>query len=295
MGLSSFFGAFFFTWLNPIVAKGYRSKDGIGMDDLPPVAERDQVQPMLTGVLSVADRHRGSSLAGVLARFVRFELLCSAVLHSIYVACQLGSPLILRELVVAVDNGDDSGWWIALMLALVQITGAAANQHHLQMTFHIGCRLRALVSSLVYRSSINKRLSELGRSCGTGGSGQLGHGNTEIQFVPKLIEALSGVRVSAVSAGYEHSLFLTEDGKVYSCGHGGFGKLGHGNRECQLVPKLIEALSGVRVCGVSTGEDHNLFVTEDGKVYSCGRGCYGTLGHGNTVDQHVPKRIETLA
>eukprot|EP00947_MAST-08B_sp_MAST-8B-sp1_P002028 g2028.t1 len=132
-------------------------------------------------------------------------------------------------------------------------------------------------------------------SCGRGSDGQLGHGNTETQDVPKLIEALSGVRVYAVSAGDWHSLFLTEDGKAYSCGFGRYGLLGHGNEEDQDVPKLIEALSGVRVCALSADEGHSLFVTEDGKAYSCGWGEYGKLGHGNTENQDVPKLIEALS
>eukprot|EP00947_MAST-08B_sp_MAST-8B-sp1_P001050 g1050.t1 len=131
-------------------------------------------------------------------------------------------------------------------------------------------------------------------SCGSGWYGILGHGNTVDQHVSKLIEALSGVRVCAVSAGDEHSLFLTEDGKAYSCGAGYCGKLGHGDEEHQLVPKLIEALSGVRVCAVSAGAEHSLFLTEDGKAYSCGWGHYGMLGHGNEENQLVPKLIETF-
>ena len=112
--------------------------------------------------------------------------------------------------------------------------------------------------------------------------------------VPKLIEALSGVRVCAVSAGYDHSLFLTEDGKVYSCGRGMHGRLGHGNTQNRRRPKLIEALSGVRVCAVSAGHDHSLFLTEDGKAYSCGHGRCLELGHGNEEHQHVPKHIEAF-
>ena len=46
-------------------------------------------------------------------------------------------------------------------------------------------------------------------------------------------------------ARHAHSLFLTEDGKVYSCGLGDYGQLGHGNQEDQDVPKLIEALPPV--------------------------------------------------
>eukprot|EP00947_MAST-08B_sp_MAST-8B-sp1_P004751 g4751.t1 len=132
-------------------------------------------------------------------------------------------------------------------------------------------------------------------SCGGGLNGRLGHGNEQEQFVPKLIEALSGMRVCAVSAGDWHSLFLTEDGKVYSCGGGLHGRLGHGNEQEQFVPKLIEALSGMRVCAVSAGDWHSLFLTEDGKVYSCGAGGSGNLGHGNREREHLPKRIEALS
>eukprot|EP00947_MAST-08B_sp_MAST-8B-sp1_P001048 g1048.t1 len=143
----------------------------------------------------------------------------------------------------------------------------------------------------------NLFLTEDGKvySCGHGGYGKLGHGNTERQDVPKLIEALSGVRVCAVSASGDHSLFLTEDGKAYSCGHGRWGRLGHGNQEDQDVPKLVEALSGVRVCAVSAGNTHSLFLTEDGKAYSCGYGHRSELGHGNRQTQHVPKLIEALS
>ena len=129
--------------------------------------------------------------------------------------------------------------------------------------------------------------------------GMLGHGHTERQNIPKRIEALSGVRVHAVSAGVFHSLLLTEGGSVWSCGtrdsaYGGL--LGHGvNTEHHSVPKRIEALSGEQVCAVSAGADHSLFLTEDGTAYSCGRGAYGRLGHGNGERQHVPKRIEALS
>ena len=131
-------------------------------------------------------------------------------------------------------------------------------------------------------------------SCGSR-QGTLGHGNEEHQHVPKLIEALSGMRVCAVSAGSGHSLFLTEDGKAYSCGFGEVGALGHGNWHTQNVPKRIEALSGVRVCAVSVGSRHSLFLTEGGKVYSCGLGEFGRLGHGNSETQLVPKLIEALS
>merc|ERR1711871_1588634 len=92
------------------------------------------------------------------------QLIGSAVLHALYVACALGSPLVLRQLVVSVDEGKDEGFAFALGLACLQIAGAIANQHHLDTTFRVGAQLRATISSLVYRCSVGKTLSELGRT-----------------------------------------------------------------------------------------------------------------------------------
>ena len=35
-----------------------------------------------------------------------------------------------------------------------------------------------------------------------------------------------------------HSVFLSVDGKVFTCGHGRGGRLGHGNEETLLVSNL---------------------------------------------------------
>lgn len=35
-----------------------------------------------------------------------------------------------------------------------------------------------------------------------------------------------------------HSVFLSVDGKVFTCGHGRGGRLGHGNEETLLVCKF---------------------------------------------------------
>ena len=88
------------------------------------------------------------------------------------------------------------------------------------------------------------------RGAVTGPTASSGTATTRIgSRVPKLIEALSGVRVCAVSAGSDHTLFLTEGGRVYSCGSGGSGKLGHGNTELLDVPKAIIKPLSVSIFG----------------------------------------------
>jgi alpha-tubulin suppressor-like RCC1 family protein len=126
------------------------------------------------------------------------------------------------------------------------------------------------------------------------GTGQLGHGAAASQHTPKVIEALKGIKVCAVAAGQGHSLVVSSAGDVYSFGHCLDGKLGHGDGEQQLTPKVIEALAGVKVRAVPVGSDHSLVLSEDGVVYSFGDGFHGRLGHGNNENQHTPRAIEAL-
>lgn len=59
------------------------------------------------------------------------------------------------------------------------------------------------------------------------------------QCIPKVIDALQGIRIVAASAGHRHSMFLDDHGNLYTCGDGSFGALGHGNVEKQHYPMKI--------------------------------------------------------
>ena len=65
--------------------------------------------------------------------------------------------------------------------------------------------------------------------------------------MPTLVESLSGVRVSTVSAGGAHSLVVTDSGTLYSFGGGQCGKLGHGDESSIFKPKVVAALAGRRL------------------------------------------------
>ena len=129
-------------------------------------------------------------------------------------------------------------------------------------------------------------------SWGRGDLGRLGHGDGQNQPLPKKIEAFAGRRVVAVSAGYSHSLAVAADGAVWSWGYGGFGRLGHGDGQTQLLPKKVEAFAGQRVVAASAGYAHGLALTTDGALWSWG---FGALGHGDYAAQPQPKKIEAFA
>ena len=69
----------------------------------------------------------------------------------------------------------------------------------------------------------------------------MGHGDEQLQLLPKKVEALAGQRVVAVPAGGAHSLTVTADGAFFTWGKGESGCLGHGeDLSEQLLPKKIE-------------------------------------------------------
>ncbi len=45
-----------------------------------------------------------------------------------------------------------------------------------------------------------------------------------------------------VSCGQCHSAAVTDDGKLFTWGNSSYGRLGHGDREDQLKPKLVSGL-----------------------------------------------------
>ena len=80
---------------------------------------------------------------------------------------------------------------------------------------------------------------------GAGSCARLGNGGTQNELVPRLVEALGGKKVVGASASDYHTAVRTEDGEVFTFGHGGNGKLGHGGEHHEPVPRLVEALLDV--------------------------------------------------
>eukprot|EP00455_Lapot_gusevi_P028562 TRINITY_DN3051_c0_g2_i4.p1 TRINITY_DN3051_c0_g2~~TRINITY_DN3051_c0_g2_i4.p1 ORF type:complete len:430 (+),score=147.97 TRINITY_DN3051_c0_g2_i4:52-1341(+) len=113
-------------------------------------------------------------------------------------------------------------------------------------------------------------------------------------LTPTRIESLCGKNIVDVAGGIFHSLFLTADGKVLSCGASTYGQLGHGDKVDSHEPKEIAALQlqGDRVVGIGGGGQHSLAVTANGDLYSWGFGEMLQLGTGEEDDQVVPVLVE---
>ncbi|KAJ8985747.1 hypothetical protein NQ317_014400 [Molorchus minor] len=134
-------------------------------------------------------------------------------------------------------------------------------------------------------------------SWGEGDDGKLGHGSRTSCETPKLIEALQGYEIVDIACGGAHSAAITSSGHLYTWGKGRYGRLGHGDSEDQLRPKLVEALLGYKVVDVAcgSGDAQTLCITDDDNVWSWGDGDYGKLGRGGSDGCKIPMKIESLA
>ena len=142
-----------------------------------------------------------------------------------------------------------------------------------------------------------KRAPKRGRlyAWGSGDYGRLGHGDTLPQRSAKLVEMLRDKDVCKVVCGLRHTLVLTDSGQVYSYGFGGDGQLGHGDREIQTLPTLVQALSGENIVEIACGDKHSVALTAGGDVFTWGEGALGQLGLGAKLQRHLrPSRIPEL-
>lgn len=118
-------------------------------------------------------------------------------------------------------------------------------------------------------------------SVGCGLGGKLGHGSRTDEKYPRKIEQFKHLKLEPVviAAGAWHAAVVGKDGRVCTWGWGRYGCLGHGNEECETVPKVVESLLRVKAVHVTTGDYTTFVVAENGDVYSFGCGESSSLGH----------------
>ena len=114
-------------------------------------------------------------------------------------------------------------------------------------------------------------------SWGLGYNGQLGHGNTEDQQLPKQIEYLkeSKCKIKKIHCRHYQSVLVETSGKVLTFGDGEYGRLGHGDIGNHNIPTVISSLEHTKISEAHFGEKHLLLLSKSddgGKLFSCGGG-----------------------
>lgn len=121
----------------------------------------------------------------------------------------------------------------------------------------------------------------------------LGHGNQESRQHPEIVDlfARTGVYIKQVVVCKFHSVFLSQKGHVYTCGHGQGGRLGHGDEQTYLVPRMVESLLPHHCSQIAAARDHTVVLTEEGYVYTFGLNTYHQLGLQPPAASHVPRQV----
>jgi alpha-tubulin suppressor-like RCC1 family protein len=123
-------------------------------------------------------------------------------------------------------------------------------------------------------------------SCGWNNHGQLGQGNLNTLLTPVQINALSTSTITAIAAGYAHSLFLKNDGTVRACGYNTEGELGDNTNTQKTLPVAVSTLTNVTE--IAGGSYQSFFKLSNGTFRTCGWNNDGQIGDGTTVDKFAP-------
>ncbi|KAI5713388.1 hypothetical protein M8J76_015146 [Diaphorina citri] len=116
---------------------------------------------------------------------------------------------------------------------------------------------------------------------GTNANYNLGTGSQQTRDVPELLDSLKRASIKQVCMDKFHSVFVSDDGRVWSCGHGQGGRLGLGSESSVVSPKKLNFEKDKDKLGVaiaSISQDHSVFLMLSGSVFVCGLNSFHQLG-----------------
>eukprot|EP01029_Cantina_marsupialis_P027411 TRINITY_DN766_c0_g1_i2.p1 TRINITY_DN766_c0_g1~~TRINITY_DN766_c0_g1_i2.p1 ORF type:complete len:3952 (+),score=1641.27 TRINITY_DN766_c0_g1_i2:307-12162(+) len=87
-------------------------------------------------------------------------------------------------------------------------------------------------------------------------------------------------KATSISLSNNHMLIVTKEGDVYGLGSNSNGQLGVKieDNECMMKPTKLNIPEGVKIEKAFAGEEFSIFLSADGKVFSCGLNDNGQLG-----------------
>jgi alpha-tubulin suppressor-like RCC1 family protein len=132
-------------------------------------------------------------------------------------------------------------------------------------------------------------------ACGYNYYGQLGMGHTNNVNTFTAVPLLPDRKVKEVVTGDNHTMILTNDGKVFASGNNFFGQLGLGDDDDRNTFTAVSPLPDDKVAKqVVADSGHTMILAEDGTVFACGKNIFGQLGLGNIDDRNTFTAVPPL-
>jgi regulator of chromosome condensation len=213
-----------------------------------------------------------------------------------------------------------------------KINGTTPTSLSLRNIVHVGCgghhSFAVDHKGTVYGWGLNAQ-GQLGIPVAGEDEGELVENTERIICTPMIVEALSpknlgGAKVVKIVGGEAHTLFLLDDGRLFSCGNTRSSELGlagdHPGMQSTTATRYQFISTPVHIpfpplpteddsdpkvqtfqpannpiVNIAVGTRHNLALSKHGHAYAWGLGLNGQLGLGaNTEEQKTPLRIQCI-
>jgi len=132
---------------------------------------------------------------------------------------------------------------------------------------------------------------------GYNGDGQLGDGSYTQAYTPVAVTqgaVPTGVTLTKIAVGDQHTCATGSDGKAYCWGYGGYGNLGNGSTSSSITPAAVSpgaVPSGVTLDTITVGYYTSCAIGSNGKAYCWGYNSYGSIGDGSTSQANTPVAV----
>ncbi|KAL1139381.1 hypothetical protein AAG570_006365 [Ranatra chinensis] len=118
---------------------------------------------------------------------------------------------------------------------------------------------------------------------GDGDYGKLGLGNGTTFHTPQKVEALIGEVIKKVCCGAQFTVFLTQDGRIFTCGMDRLIGLPESRSQGSNRPQAITSLASHFIEDIAVGAEHTLALSSTGCVFGWGNNSDAQLGLGHAA------------
>ena len=108
---------------------------------------------------------------------------------------------------------------------------------------------------------------------------------------PILMDSLTNEIILNIGTGNNHSFAINDKGNLYTWGEGSYGQLGHGIKDNEFYPRLVEKLKGYRIKSAKGGSMHSVVQTYNGYLFGFGQNDKNQLNFHHVKEVIIPRII----